>query len=72
MGFLRPKTPALPPPPPPPEPPSSELSAEEKERIKKEQDKIRRMRKGRRSTILTGPLGVQETEEDTLETLLGK
>ena len=43
-----------------------------KERIKKEQDKIRRMRKGRRSTILTGPLGVQETEEDALETLLGK
>jgi hypothetical protein len=30
------------------------------------------MRKGRRSTILTGPLGVQETEEDALETLLGK
>ena len=55
-----------------PEPPVSELSAEEKERIKKEQDKIRRMRKGRRSTILTGPLGVQETEEDALETLLGK
>ena len=72
MGFLRPKTPALPPPPPPPEPPSSELSAEEKERIKKEQDAIRRKRRGRKSTILTGPLGVQETEEDALNTLLGK
>ena len=72
MGFLRPKTPSLPPVPPPPEPPSTELSPEEKERIKKEQDAIRRKRKGRRSTILTGPLGIQETEEDALNTLLGK
>ena len=72
MSFLTPKMPALPPVQPPPEPPSTELSAEEKERIKKEQDAIRRKRKGRRSTILTGPLGVQETEEEALETLLGK
>jgi len=71
-SIFSPKMPALPPPPPPPEPPVSELSAEEKERIKKEQDAIRRKRKGRRETILTGPLGVQETEEDALETLLGK
>mgnify|MGYP003130419294 CR=1 FL=1 len=73
MGSIfKPKMPALPPPPPPPEPPSTELSAEEKERIKKEQDAIRRKRRGRKSTILTGPLGVQETEEDALNTLLGK
>ena len=72
MGFLTPKTPTLPPVPPAPEPPSNELTPEEKERIKKEQDAIRRKRKGRKDTILTGPLGIQETEEDALETLLGK
>jgi len=72
MGFLTPKTPTLPPVPPAPEPPSSELTPEEKERIKKEQDAIRRKRKGRKDTILTGPLGIQETEEEALETLLGK
>jgi hypothetical protein len=72
MGFLTPKTPTLPPVPPAPEPPSNELTPEEKERIKKEQDAIRRRRKGRRETILTGPLGVQETEQDALDTLLGK
>ena len=59
--------PALPPPPPPPEPPSTELSPEEKEKIKKEQDAIMRRRKGRKETILTGPLGIQETEEEALE-----
>jgi len=47
-SIFSPKMPALPPPPPPPEPPVSELSAEEKERIKKEQDAIRRKRKGRK------------------------
>ena len=73
MGSIfKPKMPALPPPPPPPEPISAELSAEEKEKIKKEQDAIMRRRKGRKETILTGPLGIQETEEDALETLLGK
>ena len=73
MGSIfKPKMPALPPPPPPPEPPSTELSPEEKERIKKEQDAIRRKRKGRKETILTGPLGIQEDEESKLETLLGK
>ena len=72
MGFLAPKPPTLPPVPPAPEPPSNELTPEEKERIKKEQDAIRRKRKGRKETILTGPLGIQETEEDALDTLLGK
>ena len=64
--------PALPPPPEPVEPPKAELSAEEKEKIKKEQDAIERRRKGRKSTILTGPLGLQKTEEDKLKTLLGE
>ena len=73
MGSLfRPKTPPLPPVPPAPEPPSEEISPEEKERIAKEQARVRRNRKGRRSTILTGPLGVQESEEEQLDTLLGK
>jgi len=73
MGSIfKPKMPSLPPPPPAPEPPSDELTAEEKERIRKEQDAIMRRRKGRKQTILTGPLGIQETEEKALETLLGK
>ena len=73
MGSIfKPKMPSLPPPPPAPEPPSDELSPEEKERIKKEQDAIMRRRRGRKETILTGPLGIQESEEEALETLLGK
>jgi len=73
MGSIfRPKMPSLPAPPPAPEPPSEELSSEEKEAIAKEQARVRRNRKGRRSTILTGPLGIQESEEEQLETLLGK
>jgi len=31
-----------------------------------------RRRKGRKSTILTGPLGIQESEETKLKTLLGE
>ena len=73
MGSIfKPKMPPLPPVAPPPEPPSEELSAEEKEAIKKEQDAIMRRRKGRKSTILTGPLGIQESEEEKLKTLLGE
>ncbi len=72
MGFLKPNTPPLPPIPPAPEPPSDEISPEEKERIAKEQARVRRNRKGKRSTILTGPMGIQESEEDKLESLLGK
>ena len=64
--------PPLPPVQPLPEAPKAELSAEEKEKIKKEQDAIERRRKGRKSTILTGPLGLQKTEEDKLKTLLGE
>ena len=73
MGSLfKPKMPALPPVQPTPEPPSDELSAEEKERIAKEQAAVERRRRGRKSTILTTPLGVQDSEEEKLETLLGK
>ena len=73
MGSIfKPKMPSLPPVAPPPEAPSSELSSEEKERIAQEQADIRRRKKGRQSTILTGPLGIQEDEQESLDTLLGK
>ena len=73
MGSIfKPKMPSLPPPAPPPEPPSEEISPEEKESIAKEQAAIRRRKKGKRSTILTGPLGIQEDKEEQLESLLGK
>jgi len=73
MGSIfKPKPPALPPVQPAPEPPPAEISAEEKERIAKEQAAVERRRRGRKSTILTGPLGIQEDKEEKLETLLGK
>ena len=70
MGFLSPKMPALPPVQPLPEPPKAELSAEEKAKIKAEQDEIIRKRKGRSSTILTSPLVEEETTTEK-KTLLG-
>jgi len=73
MGSLfRPKMPALPPVQPLPEPPSAEISQAEKDRIAAEQAAIERKRKGRRSTILSGPLGVDEEAETEQKTLLGK
>ena len=72
MGFLKPKPPVLPPVQPAPEPPEAEISAEEKEKIAKEQAAVERKSRGRKSTILTSPLGIQESEEEKLETLLGK
>ena len=73
MGSIfKPKMPALPPVQPAPPPPEAELSAEEKEAIAKEQAAIERRRRGRKSTILTGPLGIQETKEEALKTLLGE
>ena len=73
MGSIfKPKMPPLPPVQPAPEPPPAEISAEEKERIAKEQAAVERRRRGRKSTILTGPLGIQEDKEEKLETLLGK
>ena len=71
MSFLTPKMPPLPPVQPAPPPPSSEVSAEEKERIAAEQAAIERKRRGRKSTILTGPLGVEQEAETEKKTLLG-
>ena len=76
MGSIfKPKMPALPPVQPLPEPPPAapaEMSDEEKEKISKEQAAIERRRRGRKSTILTSPLGIQESEESKLKTLLGE
>ena len=73
MGSIfKPKMPPLPPVQPAPEPPKAEVSPEDKEAIAKEQAAVERKRKGRKSTILTSPLGIQESEEEQLETLLGK
>ena len=72
MGSIfSPKMPPLPPVQPLPEPPSAELSQEEKDRIAAEQRDIERKRKGRKSTILTGPLGIEEEAETEQKTLLG-
>jgi hypothetical protein len=71
MSFLTPKMPPLPPVQPLPEPPSTEVSAEEKERIAAEQAAVERKRRGRKSTILTSPLGVEEEAETQKKTLLG-
>jgi len=69
--FSPPKMPSLPPVQPLPVAPSTEVSAEEKERIAAEQAAIERKRKGRKSTILTGPLGDTEEAEIQKKTLLG-
>ena len=72
MGSLfRPKMPPLPPVQPLPEPPKAELSQEEKDSIAAEQRAMERRRKGRKSTILTSPLGVEEEAETEQKTLLG-
>ena len=70
-SIFRPQMPPLPPVQPLPAPPSSEVSAEEKERIAKEQAAIERKRRGRKSTILTSPLGVEEEAKTEDKTLLG-
>ena len=71
MGSIfSPKPPALPPVQPLPETP--ELTDEEKAKIKAERDAIERRRVGRKKTILTGPLGIAETKEEKLKTLLGE
>ena len=71
-SIFSPKMPPLPPVQPLPTPPSGEVSAEEKKRIAAEQAAIERKRKGRKSTILTGPLGVEEEAETDTKTLLGE
>ena len=63
--------PPLPPVQPLPEPPSAEVSAEDKARIAAEQAAVERKRKGRKSTILTSPLGVEDEAETQKKTLLG-
>ena len=69
--FSPPKMPSMPPIQPLPAAPSTEVSAEEKERIAAEQAAVERKRKGRKSTILTSPLGVEEEAETQKKTLLG-
>ena len=72
MGSLfKPKMPPLPPVQPLPEPPSAEVSQEENDKIAAEQAAIERKRKGRKSTILTSPLGIEEEAEVQKKTLLG-
>ena len=72
MGSLfRPKMPPLPPVQPAPPPPPTEVSQEGKDRIAAEQRAMERKRRGRKSTILTGPLGVEEEAETESKTLLG-
>ena len=70
-SIFSPKMPPLPPIQPLPEPPSTELSQEEKDRIASEQRAMERKRKGRKSTILTGPLGEMDEAETEKKTLLG-
>ena len=70
MGSLfKPKMPPLPPVQPAPPPPG--VSQEEKDRIAAEQAEMERKRRGRKSTILTGPLGVEDEAETESKTLLG-
>ena len=72
MGSIfSPKMPSLPPVQPLPAAPSTEVSAEEKERIAAEQAAIERKRKGRQSTILTGPIVDLTEAELEKKTLLG-
>ena len=72
MGSLfSPKMPPIPPVQPLPEPPSAEVSAEEKERLAAERAAVERKRRGRKSTILTSPLGDQTEAETEKKTLLG-
>ena len=71
MGSIfSPKMPPLPPVQPLPETP--ELSEEDKARIAEDERKREMKRKGRKSTILTGPLGVEEEATIEKKTLLGE
>ena len=72
MGSIfSPKMPSLPPVQPLPPAPSAELSQAEKDKIAAEQAAIERKRKGRKSTIITGPLGLTEEATTEKKTLLG-
>ena len=52
-------------------PSDEEIAQEEKDRIASEQRALERKRKGRKSTILTGPLGEMDEAETEKKTLLG-
>ena len=72
MGSLfSPRMPPLPPVQPAQTTPPAELSQEEKDRIAADQRAMERKRKGRKSTILTGPLGEMNEAETEKKTLLG-
>jgi hypothetical protein len=70
-SIFSPKMPPLPPVQPLPEPPKAEVSQAEKDRIAAEQAAVERKRRGRKSTILTSPLGIEEEAETEKKTLLG-
>ena len=70
-SIFSPRMPPLPPVQPLPPPPSTELSQEEIDRIAADQRAMERKRKGRKSTILTGPLGETDEAETEKKTLLG-
>jgi len=72
MGFLMPKMPSPPPPPPPPAEPPAYNDKARAEEIAAQQAEIRRKRKGRASTILTGSQGLTEAETLQKKTLLGE
>ena len=63
MGFLMPKMPSPPPPPPPPAEPPAYNDTARAEEVAAQQAEIRRKRKGRASTILTGAQGLTEEEK---------
>ena len=59
--FKSPKMPAIPEPKPLPEPPSYDDEARRKE-IEEKRAKVRRNRKGRKETILTGADGLEDDD----------
>ena len=77
MGSIfKPPTIQMPSPPPEPKILEAPPAVDDTDRIKKEEEEMRardRKRKGRRSTILTGPQGLNEIEEENIKkrTLLG-
>lgn len=75
MGFLMPKikTPAMPAPPPPPPPVATTASrAATAVRGAGMEATAAAKRKGKRATMLTGPLGLTEEPELKRKTLLGQ
>ena len=73
MGFLMPKTPAMPaiPEPKPLPEPTKYEDTEREDEAKKKRAAIRRNRKGRSSTILTTADGLEDNELTTKKKMLG-